>query len=87
MFADKLFKKNRESVEIPFSEIAPLIKSPKDNHLKITRRAFRQYLKEKLGRKDVDRRIDGEPSVMNQLCDFNQENFVVKVTKKNPEAF
>ena len=90
-FAEKLFeKKNGESTNIPFSELAPLFKSPKDDHIKMTRRMFRQYLKDKLRRKDVDRRIDDEPSIMNRLCDFqtDDQKRVVKVTKeKNLEDF
>ena len=84
-FAEKLFEKeNGKPVNIPFGELTPLFQSPKDDHIKITRRMFRQYLKDKLGRKDVDRRIDDEPSILNQLCDFetDYQKRIVKVTKK-----
>jgi len=90
-FADYLFdKKDGESVTIPFTEIEPLIRKKSDNPLSIVRRAFRQYFKEKFGITNADRRIDDESSIMNQTCDFKQNEQIAAITvtkKKDPKEF
>ena len=79
-YVKELFsKKVGESISIPYSAIRTLLSDQEGDYRDVTRRAFRQYIKEYT---KMDDPSAGKPSFMNKLVEFANGNNCIIVTKK-----